>query len=211
MSKKSKTSEINDIIDSSYAEPDYDEEIDNYRYRNTYRSSYELGSGSVNPFSKISTTRSLAPANTSQVNTNTSNTSNTSNIFMKYTSPKTNTEIGDKNATTSITTEIKNTEEEFPSLGGAKKTTIQTPAPMNFKKIVETKKVTEVQPQVVQKKPKCDDYSTLNHRLKAYEEVKYYSERTARSKIHRSGYSDNYDDDDDDDDDDEYVEDYDDD
>ena len=203
MSKKSKTSEINDIIDSSYAEPDYDEEIDNHRYRNTYRSSYDIGSDNINPFSKISTTRSLAPANTSQVNTNTSNNSNTSNIFMKYTSPKTNTEIGNKNAITSTATEIKNTEEEFPSLGGVKKTTIQRPASMNFKKIVETKQVAEVQPQLVQKKPKCDDYSTRNHRLKVYEEVKYYSERTARSKIHRSGYSDN-----DDDDDDEYVDDY---
>ena len=220
MSKKSKTSEINDIIDSSYAEPDYDEETDSHHYRNTRRGYYEsggtdTGNSGFNPFLKNNNTRTPSfvttstPATSVPISSLASHAStgaSSSNIFMKYTSPKTNTESSVKSVstTTSISKEIKNTEEEFPSLGGAKKTTIQTPAPMNFKKVVETKKVTEVQPQVVQTKPKCDDYSTRSHRLKAYEEVKYYSERTARSKIHRNGYSDN-----DNDDDDEYVDDYD--
>ena len=63
---------------------------------------------------------------------------------------------------------------------------------MNFKKIVETKKPVEVQQQVVQQKSrqKNDDYYD---RFKVYEEVKYYSEKSARSKIYRSGYSDDED------------------
>ena len=63
---------------------------------------------------------------------------------------------------------------------------------MNFKKIVETKKPVEVQQQAVQQKSrqKHDDYYD---RLKVYEEVKYYSEKSARSKIYRSGYSDDED------------------
>lgn len=219
MSKKSKTTEINDIIDSSYAEPDYDDEIDNHRYKNTSRGYYEssetgVGNGSINPFLKNSKTRICSFSTTPMPSTNVSISSlashatasaSSANIFMKYTSPKTNTESGDMLMATTPQQpkEIKNTEEEFPSLGGCKKSTPLTPASMNFKKVVETKRMVEVQPQVVQTKPNCEDYSTHSRRLKAYEEVKYYSERTARSKIYSGVYSD-------DDDDDEYIDDYDD-
>ena len=193
MSKKDKTSEINDIIDSSYTEADYScgseyyDEVDSHRRRNTYNNSF--GNNGSNPFSKIS---SIRPPVTS-TNALTSQT-NTSNIFMKYTSNTNN--ASDKSATTPSYVEIKNTEDEFPSLGGGgpKKPVapkIQT-APMNFKKIVETKKPVEVHQQVVQQKSrqKNDDYYD---RFKVYEEVKYYSEKSARSKIYRSGYSDDED------------------
>jgi hypothetical protein len=200
MSKKSKTSEINDIIDSSYTEADYSsgskyyDEVDSHRSINTHNNSFGGSSGSGNPFSKISITSAPAPASHT----------NTSNIFMKYSNTNTNAnaENGAKSALTPNSKEVKNIEDEFPSLGGSKKPNTQAiSAPtMNFKKIVETKKQVEVTPQVVHTKPKHDDYY---NRFKVYEEVKYYSEKTARSKIHSRAYSDeddgddgNYDDDD---------------
>jgi hypothetical protein len=213
MSKKDKTSEINDIIDSSYTEADYSynneyyDEVDSHRRRNTsHNGGGGGGSGSSNPFSKISSVRaSPASVSTPTLHTNASNATNATNatsatnIFMKYTgnagNNNTNT-TGDKSI--AIPKEIKNTEDDFPSLGGCKKPTIlATPAPMNFKKIVETKKPVEVQQQVVQQKsrPKHDDYY---NGFKVYEQVKYYSEKNAKSKIYSKTYSD------DDEDDDEY-------
>jgi|Laugresu1bdmlbsd_1035121.scaffolds.fasta_scaffold00283_11 hypothetical protein len=200
MSKKNKTSEINDIIDSSYTEADYSynneyyDEVDSHRRRNASHG------GGGNPFSKISSVRaSQASVSTPTLHTN---SSNASNIFMKYTgnagNNNTNT-TGDKSTTTPK--EIKNTEDDFPSLGGCKKpTTLATPAPMNFKKIVETKKSVEVQQQVVQQKsrPKHDDYY---NGFKVYEQVKYYSEKNAKSKIYSKIYSDDEEDDDEYDDD----------
>lgn len=200
MSKKSKTSEINDIIDSSYTEADYSsgskyyDEVDSHLSINTHNNGFGGFGGSGNPFSKISITSSSAPTPVSQTNT--------SNIFMKYANTNTNAENGAKSAVTPNSKEVKNIEDEFPSLGGSKKPNTQAvSAPtMNFKKIVETKKQVEVTPQVVHTKPKHDDYY---NRFKVYEEVKYYSEKTARSKIHSTAYSDeddgddgNYDDDD---------------
>lgn len=194
MSKKSKTSEINDIIDSSYTEADYSsgskyyDEVDSHRSINTHNNGF--GSSGGNPFSKISITSASASAPAPASHTN------TSNIFMKYA----NAENGAKSAATPNSKEVKNIEDEFPSLGGSKKPNTQAiSAPtMNFKKIVETKKQVEVTPQVVHTKPKHDDYY---NRFKVYEDVKYYSEKTARSKIHSIVYSDeddgNYDDDDD--------------
>ena len=210
MSKKDKTSEINDIIDSSYTEADYSynneyyDEVDSHRRRNaSHAGGGGISSGS-NPFSKISSVRaSPASVSTPTPHANTSNASNGTNIFMKYTgnagNNNTNT-TGDKS--TATPKEIKNTEDDFPSLGGCKKPTIlATPAPMNFKKIVETKKPVEVQQQVVQQKsrPKHDDYY---NGFKVYEQVKYYSEKNAKSKIYSKTYSD-----DDEEDDDEYDDD----
>lgn len=203
MSKKSKTSEINDIIDSSYTEADYSsgskyyDEVDSHRSINTHNNGFGgFGSSGGNPFSKISITSASASASAPASHTN------TSNIFMKYTNTNTNAnaENGAKSAVTPNSKEVKNIEDEFPSLGGSKKPSTQSiSAPtMNFKKIVETKKQVEVTPQVVHTKPKHDDYY---NRFKVYEDVKYYSEKTARSKIHSIVYSDeddgNYDDDDD--------------
>ena len=62
MSKKDKTSEINDIIDSSYTEADYSynneyyDEVDSHRRRNASHAGGGISSGS-NPFSKISSVR----------------------------------------------------------------------------------------------------------------------------------------------------------
>ena len=212
MSKKDKTSEINDIIDSSYTEADYSynneyyDEVDSHRRRNASHAGSAGGGASSgsNPFSKISSVRaSPASVSTPTPHANTSNASNGTNIFMKYTgnagNNNTNT-TGDKS--TATPKEIKNTEDDFPSLGGCKKPTIlATPAPMNFKKIVETKKPVEVQQQVVQQKsrPKHDDYY---NGFKVYEQVKYYSEKNAKSKIYSKTYSD-----DDEEDDDEYDDD----
>ena len=113
---------------------------------------------------------------------------------MKYAGGvKMNTENVDKPVATPKPTEIKNTEDEFPSLGGSKKTKSMAPAApaataMNFKKIVETKKPVEiVQPQVAQVKTKPK--SNTNY-YKSYEEVKYYSEKSAMSRIYTGGYSD---------------------
>jgi hypothetical protein len=125
---------------------------------------------------------------------------------MKYTGgSKINTENVDKSVGIPKSTEIKNTEDEFPSLGGSKKplssasAPAATPVVMNFKKIVETKKPVEfVEPQVAQIKTKPK--SNANY-YKSYEELKYYSEKIAKSRIHRSAYSDDEDDDDDMDDD----------
>jgi hypothetical protein len=211
MSKKSKTSEINDIIDSSYTEADYSsgskyyDEVDSHRSINTHNNGFggNGGGGGGNPFSKISITRASAPAPAPAAEsgpapilayTPPSHTTitNSSNMFMKYTG-NTNT-TGDKSAaTTPNHIEIKNTEEEFPSLGGCKKIIApKTPAPMNFKKIVETKNPVEVQQQAVRPslKPKHDEYYD---RFKVYEEVKYYSEKTAKSKIYSNRYSDDED------------------
>ncbi len=200
MSKKSKTSEMNDIIDSSYAEPDYSydneyyDNVDNRRYANAPRSSYD------NPFSKVSTptprttstTRPPPFAFATPTSTPTSASTSTSNIFMKYTGGvKMNAENVDKTFATPKPTEIKNTEDEFPSLGGSKKSVAPVPAAMNFKKVVETKKPMEVVQPPLKTKPK----SNPNHYM-SYEELKYYSEKTARSRIHRGAY---YDDDEDDD------------
>jgi hypothetical protein len=204
MSKKTKTSEFNDIINSSYTNPDYScgneyyDEIDDHRRRTTHNGGGGGGS-SGNPFSKISIAYApaSAPAPTSHTNT--------SNIFLKYTNTNTNTnaENGAKSTAIPNSKEVKNIEDEFPSLGGSKKPSAQSiSAPMNFKKIVETKKTLEVTPQVVHIKPKHTDYYD---RFKIYEDVKYHSEKTARSKIYSSAYSDedngNGDDDGDDDDD----------
>ena len=211
MSKKSKTSEINDIIDSSYAEPDYsndyNDEVNNFRFRNSYHSSRDNG----NPFSKISTISPLAFAPAPAPAPATTCQTNPSNIFMKYTCTRANTENVDKSLATPTKTEIKNIEEEFPSLGGSKKSIasapvpvpVPIPIPMNFKKIVETKKPVEVQAQVAQTKPKSNQGDYYN-RFKVYEQVKYYSEKTAISKIYSSGYSDDEDIDDMDDMDDVY-------
>jgi hypothetical protein len=191
MSKKSKTSEINDIIDSSYTEADYSsgskyyDEVDSNRCRNTHNNGFG-GSGSGNPFSKISSIRvEPSPGATFQTTT-----ANSSNMFMKYTG-NTNT-ASDKSAAIPNHIEIKNTEDEFPSLGGKKTIASKIPAPMNFKKILETKKLVEVQQQAVRpsSKPKHDDYYD---RFKVYEEVKYYSEKNAKSKIYRTGCSDDED------------------
>jgi hypothetical protein len=197
MSKKSKISEINDIIDSSYTEADYSsgskyyDEVDSHRCRNTHNNGFGGGgSGSGNPFSKISSIRvEPSPGATLQTATATA-TANSSNMFMKYTG-NTNT-ASDKSAATPSHIEIKNTEDEFPSLGGKKIIASKIPAPMNFKKIVETKKLVEVQQQAVRpsSKPKHDDYYD---RFKVYEEVKYYSEKNAKSKIYRTGCSDDED------------------
>ena len=208
MSKKSKTSEINDIIDSSYTEADYSsgnkyyDEVDSHRCRNTHNNGFGgSGCGGGNPFSKISITRSPAPGPTlAYTPASHTTTTNSSNMFMKYTG-NTNT-ASDKSAATPNHIEIKNTEDEFPSLGGCKKTIApKTPAPMNFKKIVETKNPVEVQQQAVRPslKPKHDEY--YDH-FKVYEEVKYYSEKNAKSKIYSKTYSD-----DDEEDDDEYDDD----
>lgn len=206
MSKKDKTSEINDIIDSSYTEADYSynneyyDEVDSHRRRKT---SHVGGGG--NPFSKISSVCS-SPASVSipMFHTNASNASNASNIFMKYTGNSGNNNTNTtSDKPTATPKEIKNTEDEFPSLGGCKKpTTLATPTPMNFKKIVETKKPVEVQQQVFLQKsrPKHDDYY---NGFKVYEQVKYYSEKNAKSKIYSKTYSD-----DDEEDDDEYDDDY---
>ena len=197
MSKKSKTIEMNDIIESSYTEPDYsydnnfNDHIDNRQHRNTNHSSG--GNSICNPFSKTSTMHpnppvpALASTPPSQINT--------SNIFMKYTGGvKTNIENGEKSVAITTIPEIKNTEDEFPSLGGSKKLIVLPHVPMNFKKIVETKKPVELQPQVVQAKPNTksnsDDYY---NRFNVYEQVKYYSEKTARSKIYSNRYSDDED------------------
>ena len=198
MSKKSsKTSEINDIIDSSYAEPDYSydndyyDNVDNRRYANASRSSYD------NPFSKVSTSTTRPPpfATSTFASTSTSTSSSSSNIFMKYTGGvKMNTENVDKSVATPKPIEIKNTEDEFPSLGGSKKSVAPAPAAMNFKKVVETMKPMEVVQPPLKTKPK----SNANHYM-SYEELKYYSDKTARSRIHRGAYSDDDDDDDDDD------------
>jgi hypothetical protein len=204
MSKKSKTSEMNDIIDSSYAEPDYSydndyyDNVDNRRYRNTNTNTNTDRSSNDNPFSKVTTIRPPASITSTP----------TSNIFMKYTGgSKTNTENLDKSVMTPKSTEIKNTEDEFPSLGGSKKPvlSVSAPAAMNFKKIVETKKPLEfVEPQVAQIKTKPK--SNANY-YKSYEELKYYSEKIAKSRIHRGAYSDDEDDDMDDDMDDNYYDD----
>ena len=202
MSKKSKTSEINDIIDSSYTEADYsndsyDDVYHSRRYRNTYNPDGNIGN--INPFSKITTIRQAATS---------ANHTNSSNVFMKYTGGSNqNSENGDKSAGTPNSMQIKNTEEEFPSLGGSKKPVVQVPVSvpvaMNFKKIVETKKPIEiVQPQIAQSKPKLN---TNRNQYRAYEEVKYYSEKTARSKIRRGKYSDDEDEIEDDDDDNNYY------
>ena len=217
MSKKSKTSEINDIIDSSYTEADYScgseyyDEVDSHRHRNTYSNGFGNGfgngGGGGNPFSKISTTRAPAPesgfgfgsaptlAYTPPSHTT---TTNSSNIFMKYignTNSNTNT-TNDKSVATPNNVEIKNTEDEFPSLGGGggskKPIATKIPAPMNFKKIVETKKPIEVQQQAVRPTPK-PRYDGYYDRFKVYEEVKYYSEKNAKSKIYRTGCSDDED------------------
>lgn len=206
MSKKSKTSEINDIIDSSYTEADYsndsyDDIYHSRRYRNTYNPD-----GNINPFSKITTIRQPAPAPAYASAATSANYTNSSNVFMKYTGGSNqNSENGDKSAGTPNSIQIKNTEEEFPSLGGSKKpvaqapVSVHVPVAMNFKKIVETKKPIEiVQPQIAQSKPKLN---TNRNQYRAYEEVKYYSEKTARSKIRRGKYSDDEDEIDDDDDD----------
>ena len=195
MSKKSKTSEMNDIIDSSYAEPDYSydndyyDNVDNRRYTNANapRSSYD------NPFSKVSTSRPLPFA--------TPTSTSSSNIFMKYAGGvKMNTENVDKPVAIPNSTEIKNTEDEFPSLGGSRKTKSISPvapvapagAAMNFKKVVETKKPVEiVQPQVAQVKTKPKSNTSYYN---SYEEVKYYSEKSAMSRIYIGGYSDDEDD-----------------
>ena len=195
MSKKSKTIEINDIIESSYTEPDYsydnnfNDHIDNRQHRNTNHIS--IGNSIGNPFSKTSTTNPPVPAFAST----TPSQINTSNIFMKYTGGvKTNIENGEKSVAITTIPEIKNTEDEFPSLGGSKKLIVLPHVPMNFKKIVETKKPVELQPQVVQAKPNTksnsDDYY---NRFNVYEQVKYYSEKTARSKIYSNRYSDDED------------------
>jgi hypothetical protein len=206
MSKKSKTCEINDIIESSYTEADYSsgskyyDEVDSHLYRNTYNNGFGGGGGGGgNPFSKISVAPAPAPESgpaPTRAYTPPSHTTitNSSNMFMKYTgNTNTNTNTtGDKSAATPNHNEIKNTEDEFPSLGGKKPIVTKTPAPMNFKKIVETKKPVEVQQQVVRpsSKPKHDDYYD---RFKVYEEVKYYSEKTAKSKIYSNRYTDDED------------------
>jgi hypothetical protein len=213
MSKKSKTSEINDIIDSSYTEADYsndsyDDIYHSRRYRNTYN--HDGNIGNINPFSKITTIRQPAPAPAyAYVSAATSvNHTNSSNVFMKYTGGSNqNSENVDKSAGTPNSIQIKNIEEEFPSLGGSKKPVAQAPVSvpvaMNFKKIVETKKPIEiVQPQIAQSKPKLN---TNRNQYRAYEEVKYYSEKTARSKIRRGKYSDDEDEIEDDDDDNNYY------
>jgi len=192
---KSKTTEMNDIIDSSYTEPDYSYGNGYYDEVNDYRRKTAITNepATTNSFSKITTTR--APV-TSSASASAPNTNTSTNIFMKYSGEKNNTENGEKSATTPNSKEIKNIEDEFPSLGGIQNKKhvpsahIYVHAPMNFKKIVETKKVIEVQPQVVQTKPKHDDY---NNRFKVYEEVKYYSEKNARSKIYSTTYSDDED------------------
>jgi len=203
---KSKTTEMNDIIDSSYTEPDYSYGNGYYDEVNDYRrkTSNTNEPATTNSFSKISITRAHVTSSASMPNTS------TSNMFMKYSGAGTNTNTNAENIDKPIVTpnEIKNIEDEFPSLGGGggnKKPIAQKmQVPMNFKKIVETKKPVEVMPQVVQAKPKHDDYY---NRFKVYEDVKYYSEKTARSKIYNGSYSDddnddnddngNYDDDDD--------------
>ena len=70
---------------------------------------------------------------------------------------------------------------------------------MNFKKVVETRKPMEVVQPPLKTKPK----SNANH-YTSYEELKYYSNKTAISRIHRGAYSD---DDMDDDMDDSYYDD----
>ena len=189
MSKKTKTSEFNDIINSSYTNPDYScgneyyDEIDDHRRRTTRGGGG--GGGGGNPFSKISIAYAPAPAPALAPTSH----ANTGNIFLKYTNTtNTNTENGAKSAATPNSKEVKNIEDEFPSLGGSKKPNAQSiSAPMNFKKIVETKKPLEVTPQIVHIKPKHADYYD---RFKIYEDVKYHSEKTARSKIYSSVYSD---------------------
>ena len=189
MSKKTKTSEFNDIINSSYTKPDYScgneyyDEIDDHRRRTTYNGvGGGGGSGGSNPFFKISIAPAPAPAPAQSSHTN------TSNIFLKYANANANAENGAKSAATPNIKEVKNIEDEFPSLGGSKKPNTQSiSAPMNFKKIVETKKTLEVAAQVVHTKPKHADHYD---RFKIYEDVKYHSEKTARSKIYSSAYSD---------------------
>ena len=201
MSKKSKTSEINDIIDSSYTEADYSsgskyyDDVDSHRSINTHNNGFGVsgsGCGGGNPFSKISITRSPAPGPTlAYTPASHTTTTNSSNMFMKYTG-NTNT-ASDKSAATPNHIEIKNTEDEFPSLGGCKKTIApKKPAPMNFKKIVETKKPMEEQQQAV-RPVSIQKYDGYYDRFKIYEEVKHYSEKTAKSKIYSNRYSDDED------------------
>ena len=205
MSKR-KTNDLHDIIDTAFVAADYSHGNGYYDEINDYKSKNTHTNANTRPYT----------GSFSKISTNPLANENNSNIFLKYSSDK-NTglkqdSIKNIESIENSKREIKITEDEFPSLGcgnQSKKTNTNTSTntntntstnpPMNFKKIVETKKPVEIQQQQQQQhqqqqQQKHDDYF---NRFKIYEEVKYYSEKNARNKIYNEIDSDNdYDQDD---------------
>ena len=129
MSRKGKSHEINDIIDTAFTETDYshgngfyDEIRDYNRPRNT---------GGF---------RSLTQTQTQTQTQTTSDTKTEKNMFLKYSQNDTSV----KNNDTQNEKQIVVDDDNFPSLGGAKPKTPASTAPakqpvsLNFKKIVTT-------------------------------------------------------------------------
>jgi hypothetical protein len=126
MSRKGKSHEINDILDTAFTETDYshgngyyDEIRDYQRPRNT------------NVFRNLSQTQKVAP-------TTTADTKSDKNMFLKYSQNDTTV----KNNDTPIDKQIVVDDDNFPSLGGAKPKTFtsvqQSNKCLNFKKVVTT-------------------------------------------------------------------------
>ena len=129
MSRRGKTSEISDIIESSYTETDYSHGNGYYDEINDYKSKNTHTNANTRPYT----------GSFSKISTNPLANENNSNIFLKYSSDK-NTglkqdSIKNIESIENSKREIKITEDEFPSLGcgnQSKKTNTSTNPPMNF-------------------------------------------------------------------------------
>ena len=179
MSRKGKSHDINDILDTAFTETDYshgngyyDEIRDYQRPRNT------------NVFRNLSQTQKPAP-------TTTVDTKSDKNMFLKYSQNDTTV----KNNDTPIDKQIVVDDDNFPSLGGAKPKTStsvqQSNKCLNFKKVVTT--CITIPTEDTNTKEPCASWNThynKSTRYMMYHNIKDTSEKIARYRMENEYSSD---------------------
>lgn len=176
MSRKGKSHEINDILDTAFTETDYshgngfyDEIRDYQRPRNT---------GGL---------RNLTQTQTSP------DTKSDKNMFLKYSQNDTTI----KNNDSTIDKQIVVDDDNFPSLGGKKSnvsTSTQKPAGLNFKKVVTTPVTIPIENTNTNTKEQYLSHNTYYNkstRYMMYHHIKDNSEKIARYKMENEYSSDN--------------------
>ena len=181
MSRKGKSHEINDILDTAFTETDYshgngfyDEIRDHQRARNTNGSRV---------LSQMQT-----PASTSV------DTKSEKNMFLKYSQNDTSV----KNNDMPIDKHILVDDDNFPSLGGAKpkpSSAQQSNKSLNFKKIVTSLAIpiqdTNTNTNTKEQSMSRSTQYTKSNRYMMYNNIKDNSEKIARYKMENEYSSDN--------------------
>ena len=179
MSRKGKSHEINDIIDTAFTETDYSHGNGYYDEIRDYRRSKNTNSFRNLPQNQTPVT----PVDTKLEK----------NMFLKYSQNDTTIKNNDTQIDKQADKEIVVNEDNFPSLGGGKPkvTAIHQPACLNFKKVVTTTLTVPTENMnTKEKSPSRNPYNKPSRYL-MYHHIKDNSEKIARYKMENEYSSDN--------------------